>query len=53
MTYNRLLAQRDEYKMKVRDIMTRRELLWEQARVCMRCGSAYISKTRPSESIKH
>ena len=36
------LAQLDEYETKKNAVIKAREQLWEQARICMRCGTAYL-----------
>lgn len=33
----------DKYEQEKRDVMAAREMLWTLARVCMRCGTAYLS----------
>ena len=34
--------QLSEYEANMNEIMKARELLWERARICMRCGTAYL-----------
>lgn len=43
-TYRLRKQEMDLYQSRVQDVMMRRELLWEHSRVCMRCGTAYVSK---------
>ena len=38
--YEKQLA---EYESEKRNVMKARELLWERARVCTRCGTAYLA----------
>ena len=45
--YERLFTEYEtrlvEYKAETISVLKDRELLWERARVCMRCGTAYFS----------
>lgn len=43
--YNKQLAEYEaEYEAEKNNVMKARELLWEKARICMRCGTAYLGK---------
>ena len=36
--------QLSEYEANKNEVMKARELLWERARICMRCGTAYLAR---------
>jgi hypothetical protein len=41
----RYRQQMDEYEQETRRVLTARELMWQRARVCLRCSTAYFNKT--------
>ena len=40
---NKYEAEKSKYEVEKNKIMEARELLWNRARICMRCGTAYLT----------